>query len=111
MFYLNQIIISYPHSFRAYFLYLFLINVLTFILMGIDKYRSRKNQWRIKEITLIILGIMGGGTGIILAMLVFHHKINRRKFYLGMPLLYIANKITSAVLYHYLIKKHFFHIY
>lgn len=72
--------------------------------MGIDKMKAKKGQWRIKELTFVILGLMGGTSGIILAMIFFHHKQSKIKFYYGMPLLYIVNTITKLGIFHYLLK-------
>lgn len=46
------------HSYLAY--YLLAINAVTFILYGIDKYKAKKNQWRISEATLLTMAAIGG---------------------------------------------------
>ena len=61
--------------------YLIGINLLTFIIYGIDKWFAKKNMWRIKEATLFFLAFIGGGTGAILGMLLFHHKTKHIIFY------------------------------
>ncbi len=43
--------------------YLTGINILTFLVYGIDKWKARKNRWRISEATLLILAIIGGSIG------------------------------------------------
>jgi len=43
--------------------YLLIINIITFILWGIDKRKAIKKQWRIKEKTLLILTALGGFIG------------------------------------------------
>ena len=60
--------------------YVLLINLLLFLLMGIDKRAAKRKKWRIPERRLLILGIIGGGIGGILGMLVFHHKTHRIYF-------------------------------
>ena len=47
-----------------YIIYLLLaINVITFILYGIDKLKAKKGKWRIPEATLLLLAVMGGSIG------------------------------------------------
>ena len=57
-------------------LYLIMINVITFALYGLDKWRAMTRQWRIREKKLIIL-----------ALTVFHHKTRKWYFKLGIPLI------------------------
>lgn len=60
--------------------YLLIINIITFIIYGIDKYKSIKHKYRISEATLIILAILGGPFGAFLGMIIFHHKTKKKKF-------------------------------
>ena len=49
-------------------IYLIGINALTFLIYGVDKWKARKDRWRIPEDTLIWLAIVGGSIGALLAM-------------------------------------------
>ena len=60
-------------------LYLIMINVITFALYGLDKWRAMTRQWRVREKKLIILALIG--------MTVFHHKTRKWYFRLGIPLI------------------------
>ncbi|HRM02864.1 MAG TPA: DUF1294 domain-containing protein [Anaerostipes hadrus] len=60
-------------------LYLIMINVITFALYGLDKWRAMTRQWRVREKKLIILALIGGSIGAMIGMTVFHHKT--RKWY------------------------------
>lgn len=75
--------------------YIIILNLINFILYGIDKYKARHNKWRISEKTLLTLSIIAGMGGF-LGMEIFHHKTREKKFY-------IANLI-GMVLTIYLIK-------
>ncbi|MGN6712986.1 DUF1294 domain-containing protein [Anaerocolumna jejuensis] len=66
-------------------IYFILVNTFSFLLMGIDKYKARKNKWRIKESTLFLSSVIGGSLGSLLGMFFFRHKTKHRKFVLGMP--------------------------
>ena len=41
------------HQYSMY--YLFAINIVSFFLYGIDKYKAKKGQWRISEATLLMI--------------------------------------------------------
>ncbi|MGM9618613.1 MAG: DUF1294 domain-containing protein [Oscillospiraceae bacterium] len=73
----------------AALLYLLLINLLTFLLYGIDKRRARREKWRIRERTLLLLPLLGGSLGALLGMRVFHHKTRHWYFRCGVPLLFL----------------------
>lgn len=70
-----------------FYYYLIAVNVLAFALMGIDKYRARRNQWRISEKTLFLSAIIGGSCGAIFGMNLFRHKTKHWYFVFGMPLI------------------------
>ena len=70
-------------------IYLLLVNLWAFVLMGIDKRRARKDLWRIKERTLFLPVLLGGGVGGILGMKVFHHKTKHWYFRFGFPAILI----------------------
>lgn len=67
--------------------YLLIINILTFIIYGIDKYKSIKHKYRISEATLIILAIIGGTIGAFFGMILFHHKTKKKKFIISIPII------------------------
>ena len=62
--------------------YLSIINIVTFILYGIDKLLAIKKMYRVHEFSLIFLGMVGGSLGAILGMMLFHHKTRKIKFYI-----------------------------
>ena len=69
--------------------YLIAINAITFITYGIDKWKARKNKWRIPESTLLLLAVFGGSIGAFLGMRVWRHKTMHKKFKYGIPLIII----------------------
>ena len=64
--------------------------------MLVDKYKARKNRWRIPERTLIGSAFLGGSVGALLGMYTFRHKTRHLKFTLGVPAILIA-QIALAV--------------
>lgn len=71
------------------FYYLLLINIISFIIIYINKQKAIKHKWRIKESTLFLVSIMGGSLGTLIGMYTFHHKTKHIKFTLGIPFIFI----------------------
>lgn len=71
-------------------IYLVAINVITFFVYGIDKWKARRSKWRIPESTLLGLAIVGGSIGAWLGMKTWHHKTLHKKFKYGIPLILIV---------------------
>ena len=70
-------------------IYLLLINLVEFFAMGIDKYKAKKNKWRIPEAVLFLFAFLWGSIGTALGMHVFRHKTRHWYFKFGMPLILI----------------------
>ena len=70
--------------------YLLVINVVGFLLMGIDKLRAKKQVWRVPEKTLFLMALIGGSIGTNVGMYVFRHKTKHWYFVIGMPLILIV---------------------
>jgi len=83
------------------FYYFWGVNLLLFILMGMDKRAARRKKWRIPERRLLTLGIIGGGIGGILGMIVFHHKTHRIYF----TICYLVNIICWGIAFLYFTKQ------
>lgn len=82
-------------------IYLIVINILGFLVMGLDKHKAKMAERRIPENTLFMFTILGGGIGTIAGMYVFHHKTKKMKFKVGMPLVLIL-EILIFVYFKYL---------
>lgn len=67
--------------------YLLLINAAGFLLMLVDKYKAKRNLWRIPEATLMGVAAVGGSIGAIAGMKLFRHKTKHPKFYIGLPVI------------------------
>ena len=62
------------------------MSVIGFALMGIDKSRAINRKWRIKEATLFLIALFGGGIDSTLGMFFFRHKTKHWYFRLFFPL-------------------------
>jgi len=109
-------------------IYLAVINVVTFFMYGIDKWRStsgrllptgRKkamnSKWRIRETALLGLAVLGGSMGAWLGMKVWRHKTQHKggnrdidnivggyKFKYGVPAIII---VQLALIVYFIITK------
>jgi len=81
--------------------YLIIINIVTFLVYGIDKWKARRSLWRIREASLLMLAVLGGSIGAWLGMKVWHHKTQHKKFRYGIP----AIIIIQLVIIGYLLKQ------
>lgn len=77
--------------------YLIIINVLTALLMLIDKQNAINKKRRIPEKTLIWLAIAGGSFGELMGMYLFRHKTKHLKFSIGLPVILAVHIILILV--------------
>jgi uncharacterized membrane protein YsdA (DUF1294 family) len=75
------------------------MNVLTFLVYGIDKWRAVQGRWRISEATLLMLAVVGGSIGALLGMKVWHHKTMHKKFKYGLPLILVVQIVLIYLIY------------
>ena len=69
--------------------YILAINIATFLLYSIDKYKAKQNQRRISEATLLMMAVIGGSIGAWAGMRLWHHKTMHKKFKYGLPIIII----------------------
>ena len=79
--------------------WLAVINLLTFIVYGADKRRARKGKWRVPEMTLFLLPLLGGSIGALLGMRVIHHKTKHWYFVWGIPAILLAQIALAVWIY------------
>ncbi|HAB61996.1 MAG TPA: DUF1294 domain-containing protein [Lachnospiraceae bacterium] len=85
------------YSILAILIYLVVMNIIGFTIMGIDKSRAKRGAWRIPEKTLFLIAILGGSIGSILGMKQFRHKTKHKTFTIGMPAILIVQ--AAIILY------------
>ena len=75
-----------PQSFHIIAAYLLLVNLLAFVMYGIDKKRAVQKRFRIPERTLLWMARLGGGIGSWLGIKLFRHKTKHTRFRILVPL-------------------------
>ena len=85
------------HQYSMY--YLLAVNILSFFLYGIDKYKAKKGRWRISEATLLMMAVIGGCIGAWIGMRLWHHKTMHKKFKYGIPVIIILQVALMVYLH------------
>ena len=84
-------------------LYLAAMNILAFLLYGIDKWKSRHAKWRITEACLLTVSLLGGSLGAFLGMKIWHHKTLHPRFRYGLPVILFFHLALSVAAAYYFI--------
>lgn len=79
------------------FVYLLIMNLIGFLLMGIDKNKAKKQTWRVSEKALFLASLIGGSLGTLVGMYVFRHKTKHWYFVIFMPLILIIHIVLLAL--------------
>ena len=83
-------------------IYLLIVNVITFLLYGFDKWKAKRDKWRVPEKTLLMFAAVGGTIGAFAGMQVFRHKTKHAKFVIGVPLIFI---LQAALVWFFCFRK------
>lgn len=79
--------------------YLLIINALGFLLMLVDKFKAKKNLWRIPEKMFFGTALLGGSLGCLAGMYLVRHKTKHLSFTLGIPVILAVQIIISFLIY------------
>lgn len=99
-----------PHNILLY--YLLVVNLLTFLAYGLDKWKVVRNgrksggktrhndrlSRRIPEASLLLLAVLGGSPAALLAMYLFRHKTLHKKFRYGVPAILLLQLIVTVLI-------------
>ena len=80
-------------------IYLAAVNLFGLIIMGVDKSRAKRRKWRIPEVTLFLVAVIGGSIGSIAGMYIFRHKTKHWYFVVGMPVILVLQVIAALIMY------------
>ena len=71
--------------------YYICVNIIAFILYGLDKKYAREGRWRIPEKTLLGIAMIGGAAGAWIGMQTFRHKTKHMSFRMLVPLFAVVH--------------------
>lgn len=74
---------------KYFLIYLAVMNLIGYAIMGIDKGKSKRQSYRISEKALFITALLGGSIGVKVGMELFRHKTHHKKFVYGIPAIII----------------------
>ena len=80
------------------FFYFLVISLLAFLAMALDKFKAKRNKYRIPEAVLLGLALLGGTAGAILGMFIFKHKTRKKSFLMKFGIIILFQIITGSVL-------------
>lgn len=80
-----DVFVKYPYA----LVYVGLVNVISFVLYGLDKRKAVKGKNRIRIVTLLGSAFIGGSVGSLAGMYLFRHKTDKNYFYIGVPLMVV----------------------
>ena len=78
--------------------YLAVLFFTTWVAYGLDKGRAKSGKWRIPERTLLLLALAGGSLGALAGMIMFRHKTRKPKFYISVPVMFVAHCVIVTML-------------
>lgn len=81
--------------------YFFVVNTIAFLVAGYDKYLAVKHKRRIPENTLFTLTALGGGIGMLVAMLLFKHKTSKPSFMIKFSGIIFLQIIIAVLVFMY----------
>ncbi len=79
-------------------LYLMVVNVASFFLMGLDKLGAKVDSERVPEMWFFLISLAGGFCGVLIGMFTFHHKVSKTSFHLKIFVAAILGTLTLLYL-------------
>jgi len=93
MIFIGQEISNFLIENKWLLIYLLVINIITFVLFAVDKWKAIHGRWRIRTITLMGFALAGGTVGGLLAMYIFRHKTKTASFTVGLPVMLVVHVV------------------
>ena len=80
-------------------IYFALISLFAVILTLRDKSVAQRNQWRVRESTLLLVCALGGSVAMLLTMRAIRHKTQHKKFMWGIPVIIVLQIAAAVILF------------
>ena len=85
---------------EIFYWYLAIVNIVVLVVYGGDKLFAKLDSWRVPEKVLLLLALLGGSIGALLAMQLFRHKTKHLKFRYGVPVILLL-QVAGLVYLHW----------
>ncbi len=85
-------------------IYLIVINIVTFIVYGVDKAAAKAHKRRIRISTLLLLAAIGGSLGALLGMMIFRHKTKKWYFVFPVPFMLLVQSVLVVFVYYFFLR-------
>ena len=85
---------------EVFYWYVAIVNVVVLVVYGGDKLFAKLDSWRVPEKILLLLALLGGSIGALLAMQLFRHKTQHFKFRYGVPVILLL-QVAGLVYIHW----------
>jgi len=79
--------------------YLIAVNMIAFVVSGLDKHAAVHHKRRVPEKTLFSIAIIGGSIGLFISMLFFRHKTRHWYFMIGVPVLILCQMMILYLMH------------
>lgn len=87
------------NKYKFILIYLGVISLISVIVCIADKSRAKRGKWRIRESTLFLLSLLGGGAAMYFTMRIIHHKTLHKRFMIGIPLVVLTETALLLLLF------------
>ena len=77
--------------------YLVIMQLVAIFLTVRDKRSAKKDRWRVKESTLLLVSALGGSVAMLVTMNMIRHKTQKKKFMIGIPAIIVLQVV--AIIY------------
>lgn len=78
--------------------YLLVVNILTYGVFALDKYRALHNGWRVPENCLLLVAVLGGSPAIKLGQKQLRHKTQKQPFKGTLNFIILFQLIVGSVI-------------
>ena len=90
--------------YKALITYLVAINLLGIIVTVADKKKAIKGKYRIPELDLWIIVLLGGSLGTYIAMKIVRHKTKHKNFMIGIPIIIVLQLGAVFAIWYFFIR-------
>jgi len=74
--------------------YLVIMQLVAIFLTVRDKRSAKKDRWRVKESTLLLVSALGGSVAMLVTMNMIRHKTQKKKFMIGIPAIIVLQVLV-----------------